>query len=260
MVAPDISVEYEYLFAFGIRIRRRAMPRPPRPVTAPRKLPIQARSTQLVADILKAAVRVLEREGAAHFTTIRVAEAAGISVGSLYQYFPNKQAILYRLQVDEWEQTGTTIDAILGDTTQPPAQRLRATIRAFFHSECEEAPLRLALDAAAPSYHDAPESRAGRRRSRRIVGAFVAAAAPHATARQRSFAAELVFMTTTAVGKQLSERRHRRAEIDGWADAIADMLTTYLARLAPRTRRTHALRKSARGDAASSAAANEGTG
>ena len=88
------------------------MPRPQRPAIDPRKLPVQARSTQLVADILKAAVRVLEREGALRFTTIRVAEAAGVSVGSLYQYFPNKQAILFRLQVDEWEATGATIDAI----------------------------------------------------------------------------------------------------------------------------------------------------
>ena len=96
-------------------------------------------------------------------------------------------------------------------TTRPPAERLRAMMRAFFRSECDEAPLRFALDAAAPSYHDAPESRAGRRRSRRIVNAFVAAAAPHATARQRRFAAELVFMTTTAVGKQLSEHPARRA-------------------------------------------------
>jgi hypothetical protein len=86
-------------------------------------------------------------------------------------------------------------------------------------------------------YHDAPESRAGRRRSRRIVDAFVAAAAPRATVRQRTFAAELVFMTVTAVGKQVSERRPSEAAIDRWADAIADMLTTHLARLAPHERR-----------------------
>lgn len=114
------------------------MPRPPRPVTAPRRQPVQARSTQLVADILKAAIRVLEREGAHRFTTIRVAEAAGVSVGSLYQYFPNKQAILFRLQLHEWEKTGETIDTILGDEKLPPARRLRTMLRAFFHSECEE--------------------------------------------------------------------------------------------------------------------------
>ena len=209
------------------------MPRSRRTTVEPRKQPRQARSTQLVADILKAAVRVLEREGAHRFTTIRVAEAAGVSVGSLYQYFPNKQAILFRLQVDEWERTGATIDAILADETLPPAPRLRRLMRAFFRSECEEAPLRLALDAAAPSYHGAPESHARRPSSQRIVSAFVAAATPKASPRQRRFAAQLLFMTMTSLGKQLSELRPDDAEIDRWADAVSEMLTMYLAHLAP---------------------------
>jgi AcrR family transcriptional regulator len=213
------------------------MPKRPSPVTAPRKSPVQARSTQLVADILEAAIRVLGREGAARFTTIRVAEEAGVSVGSLYQYFPNKQAILFRLQLDEWKQTGATLDAILGDTTRSVALRLRDTIRAFFHSECDEAPLRHALDAAAPVYRDAPESRAGRRRSGRIVRAFVAAAAPRASPRQRAFAADLLFMTVTALGKEVSERQPTRAQVDAWADAVAGMLGAYLSQLAPGPRR-----------------------
>ncbi len=212
------------------------MPKPVPPLISPRKIPVQARSTQLVADILQAAIRVLQREGAQRFTTIRVAQEAGVSVGSLYQYFPNKQAIIFRLQTDEWEQTGTTLDALLSDTKQTPAQRLRNTIRAFFHSECDEAPLRLALDAAAPSYHEAPESQAGRRRSRRTVSAFVAVAAPRANARQRTFATELIFMTMTALGKQISERNPTRAEVETWAEAVADMLGTYLAQLTPRSR------------------------
>jgi AcrR family transcriptional regulator len=212
------------------------MPRPKRPAVAPRKLPVQARSTELVAHILKAAVRVLEREGAARFTTIRVAAAAGVSVGSLYQYFPNKHAILYRLQVDEWQKTGATIDALLGDASKPPAERLRAMLRAFFRSECEEAPLRLALDAAAPSYHDAPESRTGRERSRRIVERFVLAAAPRATPRQRRFAGDMLFMATTAIGKELSERSPTDTEIDRWADEVAAMIGAYLAQLRPRRR------------------------
>jgi AcrR family transcriptional regulator len=213
------------------------VPKRPPPVTAPRKLPVQARSTDLVAAIRQAAIRVLEREGAPRFTTVRVAEEAGVSVGSLYQYFPNKHAILFRLQLDEWEATGATLDAILGDRRRPPAQRLRDTFRAFFHSECDEAPLRLALDDAAPSYRDAPESRAGRRRSGQIVSAFVVAAAPRASARQRTFAAELIFTTMTALGQQVSERRPTRAEVDRWADAVADMLSAYLAQLAPPGRR-----------------------
>jgi AcrR family transcriptional regulator len=219
------------------------MPRSPRPATAPRRLPVQARSTELVAAILRAAVRVLESEGAQRFTTIRVAEAAGVSVGSLYQYFPNKQAILYRLQLDEWEKTGETIDAILGDAGLPPTQRLRELIGTFFRSECAEAPLRLALDAAGPSYHDAPESRAGRRRSQRIVSGFVMAAAPRASLPQRRFAARLLFMTMTSLGKQLSELYPDGSEIDRWADAVSTMLSMYFGQLA--SRRTSKRRRGA---------------
>ncbi len=133
------------------------------PVTTPRKRPVQARSTRLVADILEAAIRVLEREGAQRFTTIRIAAEAGVSVGSLYQYFPNKQAILFpaparRMGAHRCERSthcSAAHDALA------PEQRLRATIRAFFHSECDErAAARLALDGAPRQpYRDAPESR-----------------------------------------------------------------------------------------------------
>ncbi len=67
-----------------------------------RKQSKQARSTELVATILEAAAQVLAGEGAQRFTTARVAEKAGVSIGSLYQYFPNKASILFRLQSDEW--------------------------------------------------------------------------------------------------------------------------------------------------------------
>jgi AcrR family transcriptional regulator len=62
-----------------------------------RKSPRQARSTDTVETILAAAARVLERESLAGFNTNRVAEVAGVSVGSLYQYFPNKSALVAAL-------------------------------------------------------------------------------------------------------------------------------------------------------------------
>src|ERR1700760_4988394 len=125
-----------------------------------RKQPQQARSNALVAAILDAAVQVLAKEGAQRFTTARVAERAGVSVGSLYQYFPNKAAILFRLQSDEWRRTGDLLRGILEDTSRPPLERLRVLVHAFIRSECEEAEIRGALDDAAPLYRDAPEAEA----------------------------------------------------------------------------------------------------
>src|SRR6187402_1197037 len=91
-----------------------------------RKQPQQARSSELVAAILDAAVQVLTKEGAQRFTTARVAERAGVSVGSLYQYFPNKIAILFRLQSDEWRRTSELLRVILAHRAKPPLVRLRA--------------------------------------------------------------------------------------------------------------------------------------
>jgi AcrR family transcriptional regulator len=110
-----------------------------------RKQPKQARSTELVAAILDAAVQVLGKEGATRFTTARVAEKAGVSIGSLYQYFPNKAAILFRLQSDEWQQTTDLLRRILEDDQRPPLERLRTLVHAFLRSECDEAAMRVAM-------------------------------------------------------------------------------------------------------------------
>src|SRR3982750_1303165 len=96
-----------------------------------RKQPQQARSNQLVEAVLDAAVQVLMREGAQRFTTARVAERAGVSVGSLYQYFPNKASILFRLQSDEWQRTSALLRSILEDNTTPPHVRVRRLVHAF---------------------------------------------------------------------------------------------------------------------------------
>ena len=76
---------------------------------------------------------------------------AGVSVGSVYQYFPNKAAILFRLQSDEWRQTQEMLSRILEDQARPPLARLRALVHAFVRSECEEAEMRVALSDAARS-------------------------------------------------------------------------------------------------------------
>jgi len=64
---------------------------------APRKRPRQKRSSDLVSAILEAAIRVLSRDGARVFTIVCVVREAGVSVGSFYQYFPNKQVLFFRL-------------------------------------------------------------------------------------------------------------------------------------------------------------------
>ena len=70
---------------------------PHKPSATPRKLPKQERSQATVEAILTATTRILTEEGYDQFTTNRVAELAGVSIGSLYQYFPNKEALIFAL-------------------------------------------------------------------------------------------------------------------------------------------------------------------
>jgi AcrR family transcriptional regulator len=198
------------------------------PRISSRKQPRQARSTELVAAVLEAAVQVLAKEGAQRFTTARVAEKAGVSVGSLYQYFPNKAAILFRLQSDEWRQTTDLLRGILEDVQRPPFERLRTLVRAFIRSECDEAAVRVALDDAAPLYRDAPEAREARASGDRTVQVFMQETLPKASEATRALAGDLITTTLSTVGKQFSETPRTRAEIEAYADAMADMFCAYL--------------------------------
>jgi AcrR family transcriptional regulator len=86
------------------------------PQLRPRKVPRQQRAVETRARILDAARAVFQEHGYAHGTTNRIAEAAGLSVGSLYQYFPNKDAILVEL-VDAHIDAGTeAVGAALAST------------------------------------------------------------------------------------------------------------------------------------------------
>jgi hypothetical protein len=98
------------------------------------KQPKQARSTELVAAILDAAAQVLRRKvriGSPRPASPRRPVLAWVP---LYQYFPNKAAILFRLQSDEWRQTTGLLRAILEDRQRPPLDRLRALVHAFIRS------------------------------------------------------------------------------------------------------------------------------
>ena len=204
------------------------MSKPQNTPISSRKRPQQSRSADLVATILEAALQVLQREGAQKFTTARVAERAGVSVGSVYQYFPNKAAILFRLQSDEWRQTGGMLRDILRDAQQAPLDRLRTLVHSFLRSECEEAEMRNALSDIAPKYNDDPEAQEAWQYWDYTVQVFIEELLPEASAVTRSLFEELISTTLSSAGEHVSANGYPADRIDNYAEAMADMFCVYL--------------------------------
>jgi AcrR family transcriptional regulator len=80
---------------------------------APRRQPRQRRSRQTVETVLEAVVHVLKEHGVDGITTNRIAETAGISIGSVYQYFPDKQAIFEAIHARHVNQINRLIESVL---------------------------------------------------------------------------------------------------------------------------------------------------
>jgi AcrR family transcriptional regulator len=102
----------------------------------PRKSPQQERSRETVETILTAAARIFVREGYARATTNRIAEAAGISVGSLYQYFPGKDALAVALLRRHRARILESVARHLADVDDESLEvRVRELIRGLLEAE-----------------------------------------------------------------------------------------------------------------------------
>jgi AcrR family transcriptional regulator len=106
--------------------------RPRKNTLKARKVPGQARSQETVSIILEASARILESDGLRGFNTNSIADRAGVSVGSLYQYFSNKDAIVLAL-IGSFEEAlhDAVLRAVQGGRGQELKARLRLLVRAL---------------------------------------------------------------------------------------------------------------------------------
>ena len=105
----------------------------------PRKTPLQARSAASVHAILQATIQVLLKEGRGRLTTTRVAERAGVSVGTLYQYFPNKSSLLQALLKEHLDGVALAMEGACAGARGLPLDAMAeivslAFVRAKFHN------------------------------------------------------------------------------------------------------------------------------
>jgi AcrR family transcriptional regulator len=135
----------------------------------PRRRPRQARAQVTVEAILEGAAQVFQRLGYAAGTTDRIAERAGVSIGTLYQYFPNKDSILVALAERHIDKGFARMRAVLAEVMSRPSD-LREALRCFVESMIE-------LHSGEPQLHrvlfeEAPLPAVLRRRLRERELAF----------------------------------------------------------------------------------------
>ncbi|WP_428633439.1 TetR/AcrR family transcriptional regulator [Sedimenticola sp.] len=99
-----------------------------RSTTKPRKIPAQARSRVTVDAIIQATAYILTEVGWEGLTTNAIAERAGVNIGSLYQYFPNKEAIIAELQRRHAEATHAELHKTLTLLPEQPSLREALTL------------------------------------------------------------------------------------------------------------------------------------
>lgn len=205
-----------------------------------RKQPRQERARATVEALLEAAAQVFERHGYAAGTTNRIAERAGVSIGSLYQYFPSKDAILLALverHVDEgvavlaplaaWLTGERRAEAPAG-AVPPLREGLEALVGAM-----------VALHAERPALHrvlfeEAPRPPALRRRLDGLADTAAAAiaawlrACPDADPDDPELAARLVIQTVESITHTLVIHPTPSRPPSAWCAATVEMLASWL--------------------------------
>ncbi|WP_265517805.1 TetR/AcrR family transcriptional regulator [Nitratireductor luteus] len=202
----------------------------PIPTIEPRKRPRQARSTVTVDAIMEASARILRAGGLAGFNTNAIADKAGISVGSLYQYFPTKEAILAEmLRRKRKHLLVDMVAALEGMETRGDEQTTRRLVVAAMRNQARHPKLAQALDyanAVLPLHEEIA------RTNRAIVEAVESFLMFRNTPRSGEAAADIVAL---ARGMMLQAFRGEKVDEAALTDRICMAIAGYLTEL----RRVH---------------------
>lgn len=158
--------------------------------------PQQRRARQTVEAILDAVVKILKREGVQAVTTNRIAWVAGVSIGSLYQYFPDKRAIFVALHQRHIEQIDRLVETTLVENAESSLDEfIRAMVEAMVDAHVKDPELYQALFTEVP--HRAEDTKDF---SVRLHGAFrLAIAARARELKTRRDLDKIVFVVTHMV-------------------------------------------------------------
>ncbi len=188
-----------------------------------KKKPKQARSQEMVEILLQATTRILRRDGRESLTTNRIAEVAGVSVGSLYQYFPNKESLVDALRERYDAQFLERMIRAFGSSASLP---LREGVREFARFVID-------IHREDPQLHNelSPEISEDQHRTvRELVKAYLEAHRDEVRRPDLEIATYVVVEVGESLVHNTALRAPERLEDPRFLDEVCDLMERYLAK------------------------------
>ena len=197
--------------------------------TTPRKRPRQARSKATVDTILEATTRVLVKQGFDGLSTNAVAGAAGVSIGSLYQYFPNKEALVLALIERHMEEMNTAILAELTRVAKLPlAEAARCVVELTIRAHAVDPELHRVLTEQVPRIGKLARLREMDEICHRMVAGLLAARRDEIAIRDPDLAAFILVSTIESVVHRAALLYPQRLRDPRLVDETTLLVTRYL--------------------------------
>ena len=197
--------------------------------TTPRKRPLQNRSKATVDTILTATARILIKLGFDGLTTNAVAEAAGVSIGSLYQYFPNKEALVAALIESQLDIKNAQTIAELGRVAGLPfGEAVRAMIELTIQNYAAQPELKRVLLEQVPRVGRMARIAELHQSTHKMVTALLTARRAELAIRNPEMAAFLLVSAIEAIAHRATLFEPARLKDPALIDEATAMVTRYL--------------------------------
>jgi AcrR family transcriptional regulator len=204
------------------------LPQRTQAVLEPRKSPVQTRSAATVDAILEATIQVLLQVGKERLTTTKVAHRAGVSVGTLYQYFPNKSAMLKAVLKRHMDEVTEAIERVCHEQKGNGIEQMAsALMTAFLEAKMREAKTSVALYSVSSDIDGAKiVQEIGIKCNRAVVGMLKTAREPLTT--DPELVASMLQSVMFGVSRRLLESTAPETQVDTLLREMIFLACTYL--------------------------------
>ena len=210
------------------------MPLPSATLLEPRKSPVQARSAASVEAILEATVQVLLSVGKERLTTTRVARRAGVSVGTLYQYFPNKSSLLQAVLRRHLQSVMDAIEQVCRDQEGNTLEEMAtAVITTFLDAKMRHAKTSVAMYSVSSDVDGVKIARQTGLHSGKAVAAMLATTSDRFTA-DTSLVAAMLTSAMAGVSRRLLEAPHPEKQFEPLKQELIFLACAYLKAISTR--------------------------